>query len=292
MGKKKLHIIANPNAKHGKKSCFAQVEARLKERGADYTLCFSERRGHLTELARQISAAGEGILVAMGGDGTLNETVCGMENFEKVPLALIPAGTGNDFAEAAGVPWGAAAVDFILDGSPKPTDFLECSDGRRSINIAGLGIDVDILMRCERKKHGSARGKYYRSLLASLMHYRGANLTITAEGKTERVHALIAAACNGRQFGGGIQFCPPALLDDGKLDLVYVDQPPRIQVPRYLFKLNSGRILEIPFTHHLLCEEVRIVPDEPSSVQYDGEVFPARELSVRVVTGKLQMYRG
>ncbi len=286
-----LHIVANPNAKHGKKSCLSAVEARLRERGAEYEFYFSEHRGHPTELARQISQAGEGVLVAMGGDGTLNEVVCGMENFD-IPLGLIPAGTGNDFAEAAKIPYGAAAVDLLLDSTPKFTDYLECGNGRRSINIAGLGIDVDILKRCEKKKHGSARGKYFRSLLASILHYRGVDVEITVNGQTERRHALIAAACNGTQFGGGIKFCPPAVLDDGKLDLMYVDQPKAVTVPAYLIKLKKGKILSLPLTHHLLCEEVRIVPAPPDCVQYDGEFFPAEELHARVVTGKLKMYRG
>ncbi len=286
-----LHIIANPNAKQGKKSCLAAVEARLQARGAAYKFYFSGRRGHAAELAGEISRAGEGVLVAMGGDGTLNEVVCGMENFD-VPLGLIPAGTGNDFAEAAKIPYGADAVDLLLDSEPKFTDFLECGNGRRSINIAGLGIDVDILERCEKKKHGSARSKYYRSLLASLIRYHGVDVEITADGVTERRHALIAAACNGTQFGGGIKFCPPAVLDDGKLDLMYVDQPKAVTVPAYLMKLKKGKILSLPLTHHLLCEEVRIVPEKAGSAQYDGELFPAEELYARVVTGKLKMYRG
>ena len=285
-----LHIIANPNAKRGKKSCLSAVEERLEARGAEYEFYFSERRGHAAELAAEISRAGEGVLVAMGGDGTLNEVVCGMQNFD-VPLGLIPAGTGNDFAEAAGIPYGAKAVG-LLDTAPKFTDFLECGNGRRSINIAGLGIDVDILERCEKKKHGSARSKYYRSLLAALLRYRGVDVEITADGKTETRHALIAAACNGTQFGGGIKFCPPAVLDDGKLDLVYVDQPARIKLPYYLTKLKAGKILSLAPAHHLLCEEVRIVPAKRGSVQYDGEIFPADELHARIVTGKLKMYRG
>lgn len=286
-----LHIIVNPKAKSGKKSCFAAVEARLKERGAEYRFYFSERRGHAAELAAEISRGGEGTVVAMGGDGTLNEVVCGMENFS-VPLGLIPAGTGNDFADAAHIPYGAGAVDLILDTAPKPTDYLECGNGRRSINIAGLGIDVDILERCEKKKHGSARSKYYRSLLASLLHYRGIDIEVTADGKTEKFHALIAGACNGSQFGGGIKFCPPAVLDDGKLDLVVIDQPARVKIPYYLTKLKAGKILSLALAHHLLCEEVRIVPAAKSSAQYDGEVFPAEELFARIVTGKLKMFRG
>ena len=286
-----LHIVANPNAKHGKKSCLPAVEARLKERGAEYKFYFSEYRGHAAQLARQISQAGEGVLVAMGGDGTLNEVVCGMENFD-IPLGLIPAGTGNDFAEAAKIPFGAAAVDLLLDAEPKFTDYLECGNGRRSINIAGLGIDVDILKRCEKKRHGSARSKYFRSLLAALCSFRGVDVTITADGKSETRHALIAAACNGTQFGGGIKFCPPAILDDGKIDLMFVDQPKPITVPAYLIKLKKGKILSLPLTHHLLCEEVRIAPAEPDCVQYDGELFPAQELTARIVTGKLKMYRG
>ena len=229
--------------------------------------------------------------IAMGGDGTLNEVVCGISDPARTTLGLIPAGTGNDFATAAKIPFGLAALGLILRGEPKPTDYLECGGGMRSINIAGMGIDVAILRRCERMR-GSAKSKYFRSLLATLCTYRGVHMKIVADGVQTECKALIAAACNGSRFGGGIAICPPAALDDGKLDLVVIECPKRYKIPYDLVKLKGGKVLSLPPARHILCDAVEIVSAEECGTQFDGELRDSDKLSARVVRGGLRMYRG
>lgn len=286
-----LDLIVNRNAKKGKgKRMLEEVVARLDARGAQYRVFFPEQRGEIATIASRLSREKDQVLVAMGGDGTLNEVLCGIDDPANAVLGVIPTGTGNDFAAAAGIPEGAAAVDLLLDGEPVYTDYLECGDGKRSMNIAGLGIDVDILKRCE-KKHGTSRGKYFRSLLAALCRYRPLHMEVTADGETKPYDALIAAACNGDRFGGGIPICPPARIDDGKLDLVVVDCPRRALIPFELIRLMKGKILQRPIAHHLLCDEVRIVPDSCDFIQLDGELVAADKLCARVVSGKLKLYR-
>lgn len=287
-----LHLIVNPGACEGKgKNILEEVENRLKERGVEYDVFCPKARGEIRSHVAELTKEGGKTVIAMGGDGTLNEVMCGISNVEGTVLGLIPAGTGNDFAEAAHIPAGADALSLILDGEPKYTDFLDCGT-YRSINIAGLGIDVDILERCERKEHGSERGKYLSALLASIVKFQAIDMEVTVDGEKHELKALLAAACNGSQFGGGIPICPPALLDDGKLDLVLIKCPRRLKIPVELMKLMKGKILNRPIARHILCEEVRIVPAVKGNAQYDGELHPADELHVKVVSGKLRMYRG
>ncbi len=287
-----LHLIVNPTSSKGQaEKILAEAEKKLQSEGVEYDVFRSTRRGEIAEHVRSLTEEGEHTLIAVGGDGTLNEVVRGISDPARVILGLIPAGTGNDFAATARIPEGAEAVDLILHSEPKFTDYLECGI-TRSINIAGLGIDVDILERCERKKHGGAKSKYYRSLLVSLMKYKAMKMKVVVDGEEREHSSLLAAVCNGTMFGGGIPICPPAVLDDGKLDLVIVDCPKRWKLPYYLTLLKKGKILTRSCSHHTLCSSVTIVPERKGNVQYDGELLPAEQLEARIVTDTLRMYRG
>lgn len=286
-----LHLIVNPNTKKSLKALSA-AENILKERGAEYDVFRSEKTGDIRREVARLTEEGETTVVAVGGDGTLNEVLSGIVDPARTILGLIPAGTGNDFAAAARIPYGEKAVDLILNSKPKFTDFLDCGQAGRSLNIAGLGIDVDILARRERKKAEGKEMSYFSSLIRSLLSYRPLQMKIIADGVELNCAALLAAACNGTQFGGGIRICPPAAIDDGKMDFLAVDCPRRIFLPYYLIKLMRGKLYKNKICRRILCEEVRIFPDGTDNVQLDGEIVGAKELVVRVVTQKLRMYRG
>lgn len=285
-----LHLIAKP-MKGRKAKLFARIEERLRREGIDYALHFTERKGEGKELAARYSQSGEDTIVVVGGDGTLNDVLTGIADPSRTVLGLIPAGTGNDFAAAANIPHGLKALDLILGSTPKPTDYLSFADGRRSLNIAGIGIDVDILLRCERMKHFRARSKYFFSLLSSLRHYSGTQMTIEAEGRTVEGNFLIATVCNGKQFGGGIPICPPAEIDDGKMGLLYVDCPKRSKILGALIKLMRGKVLSLPIAHYSECESAVLTPASRCTAQYDGELYEADALDVRLVHGALRLYR-
>ncbi len=286
-----LHLIVNPNTKKSEK-VLAEAEAVLSARSVRYDVYRSKDRGDIAREVRRLTSAGETTVIAVGGDGTLNEVLTGISDPEKAVLGLIPAGTGNDFAKRAGIPYGAKAIDLFLGGEPKYTDFLDCGGGKRSLNIAGLGIDVDILERIERKKAAGKKMSYFSSLLRSLIKYKPVKMQIIADGVEKSYFVLIAAACNGTRFGGGIPICPPAVIDDGKMDLIAVDCPKKIFLPYYLIKLKRGKLHKNKIYHRVLCEEAHILPTGTQSVQLDGELFAATELHVKIVSGKLRMYRG
>ena len=286
-----FNVIVNCHARRYKK-IVAETEKRLRARGIGYRIFYTQRTGDACKYARSLSQAGGQKFIVVGGDGTLNEVVSGLSDPSVCTLGLIPAGTGNDFAAAVNIPRGIRALGLILDGTPQPVDYIECGT-RRSMNIAGTGIDVEILRRCAAMKHGTNKGKYFRSLVATLLHYRGTKLTVTAEGETKEYFALIAAVCNGKQLGGGIPLCPAAKADDGQLELVVVESPKRSQLLPELIRLMRGKLLGRPITHHIPCSAAVISsPDGSIFVQYDGEIEEAQALNAHLVSGKLKMYRG
>ena len=225
-----LDLIIKPQNKKGQQT-LKRVEKRLVSEGIPYEVHYTEGKGDAQRIARELTGRGRCELVVIGGDGSLNDVLTGMCDPSLCRLGLIPAGTGNDFSVSAGIPSGEAALELILKGAPKPTDYIDFSDGRRSLNIAGMGIDVDILLRCERMKGFHDKSKYFFSLLASLMKYDGMQLTVRSGEEVIEKKVLIAALCNGKQFGGGIPMCPAADIGDGLLNVVVVDCPKRSKIP-------------------------------------------------------------
>ena len=289
-----LHFIVYEKAfKRKGRKLLAAVEERMKLSGQAFCIHVAGRAGEAIEITKSLTASGETTLIVIGGDGTLNEVISGMLNPEVCTLGLIPAGTGNDFSVAAKIPLGVEALELILKGEPKYTDYIQFDDGKRSINIAGMGIDVDILQRVARKKGGN-KSKYFFSLLSSLAHYKPIELDAVADdGEAVHYRSLIACVCNGSQFGGGIPICPDAVIDDGKLELLVADCPPRRKIPAALFKLMRGKILNLPITHRVSCTSAQIsVPSGSFYAQYDGEIKECKSLTATVVSGKLKMFRG
>lgn len=285
-----LNVIVNQQARRVKK-LVAKTEERLTAAGVAYRVFYTDKTGAAMKYARSLSAAGGTEFLVVGGDGTVNEVLSGLTDPAACTLAMLPAGTGNDFAAAAGIPVGLRALDLYFNGVPRPVDYIECGT-RRSMNIAGTGIDVEILRRCQRMKHGTNKGKYFRALVACLLRYRGTKVRVTVNGETREYTALIAAVCNGTRLGGGIPLCPPAKIDDGQLELVIVDCPPlRTLVPE-LMRLMRGKLLTRPIAHHIPCSGAVIEGEGNIFVQYDGEICEEGALNARIVSGALKLYRG
>ena len=285
-----LNVIVNRKARRVGK-LIAKTEKRLAAAGIAYRIFYTDKPGAAFKYARSLSSAGGKEFLVVGGDGTVNEVLSGLVDPSVCTLAVMPAGTGNDFAVAAGIPSRMKALELYLNGVPRPVDYIECGT-RRSMNIAGTGIDVEVLRRCERMKYGTRRGKYFRALVACLLRYRGTKLRVTVNGETKEYTALIAAVCNGTQFGGGIPLCPAAEIDDGQLELVIVDCPPLRKLVPELIRLMRGKLLTRPITHHIPCAGAVIKGDGNIFVQYDGEICEEGALNAKIVRGALKLYRG
>lgn len=290
---KKFHIISNPVAgkkKDKTKNALELVEGVFLKNGVDFQTHFSQGEKDATRIVRELTLAGETEIVAHGGDGTLHEVLNGIADPARCNLGLIPSGTGNDFAEKIGLPLDPVkAAELILNGEAKSTDFLEVG-GVRCMNVAGLGMDVDVLERCQKGK-SKDKMKYLLSLLQSLFSYKGIKVQIESEGVKEERDVLIAAACNGSQFGGGIQICPVADVADCKLDAVIVDCiGGKMKIIKAFMQLMKGKILEYPSAKHFTCDKLKFTPAVPCTVQLDGELYKDLDFTVQVCGG-LKFYR-
>lgn len=284
------HIIVNPVS--GKKRSVKNlriVETLLQEANVEYEVHTTTEEGDAEKIVRELTENGENDIVVLGGDGTLHEVLNGIADPAQCRVALVPSGTGNDFAEKLGIPLKAAdAVKLFLENEPKPVDYLQVGD-KRCMNVAGLGMDVEVLERCKR---GKMRGKlkYFVSLLKTFFVFKGYAIIMHKDGVEERHEALLAAVCNGSQFGGGIPICPPAEVDDGQMNVMVVDHiKGKWQLIKALLTLMKGKMPQYKYTTHFLCESVRFEPLHPCTVQLDGELYPNLPFEAKICKG-LKMY--
>lgn len=284
------HIIFNPKAQSGKSLAYLdQAKKILTAEGKDFMVHTTEYRGHAKELA---AALGENVetVIVVGGDGTIHEVLNGLCAPETTSLALIPAGTGNDFCAALGLSSDVSEVmDKVLHGVPQETDYIACDD-KRCMNVCGMGMDVDVLERCARGKM-TGKIKYYISLLQSVLFYKGCKLKLVVDGQAYERNALFAAVCNGRQFGGGMRICPSADIADGKLEVVTIAQMSLPQLIPAFIKLMKGEILTHPLAEHFYCTEAELIPSVPSSAQLDGEIYYGYEKFHAKIQHGLKIYR-
>ena len=147
------NIIYNPVA--GKRKAYKNlqvVERVFKEREVEYQVWESGGIHDAEYIARKLTQEGETNIIVLGGDGTLNEVLNGLEDPSVCTLGLVPSGTGNDFAARMNIPLNPEkAILRILENKPQLVNYIDVS-GTRSMNIAGLGIDVDVLERCSKRK--------------------------------------------------------------------------------------------------------------------------------------------
>ena len=285
-------FILNPVAGTGfSLKAMEGLEAALREKNVEYRVLRTERPGHGTELAAKLASDPEVLAVAaVGGDGTAGEVAAGLCGTDK-PMAIIPAGTGNDFIKSVGIPNDPRrALDILLTCAPQPTDTGEVN-GEFFLNVCGTGFDVTVLdyAEAEKAKHRGLT-PYLLGLVKANFHYRSVRLKITDETGVTEGRFLVCTVANGRFIGGGIPICPAADPSDGLLDLVLVRHVPRRRIPLYLPGLMMGRDLNFRITTHRRVRSVTF-EGEKLRVNIDGEIRTMDGAEFRIRPGSLRLIR-
>lgn len=178
---------------------------------------------HARELAAEAVSSGAGLVIAWGGDGTINEVACALAGTSTV-LGLIPAGSGNGLAAALGLPHQPDAAAAIAFGTKERRVDAGEIEGRLFFNIAGLGADAAIAERFNAQPKGRrGMASYVRIALEEAFHYHGRRYRITLDGEPLTADALIVAFANGQEYGNRIRIAPSAIVDDGRLDAVVLE---------------------------------------------------------------------
>lgn len=288
------HIIYNPISGANKHNeTFEKVADMFRQANLDFVAHPTQKKGHATEFVRALTSGEEPVdIIVIGGDGTFSEALNGVVNFDNVRFGLIPAGTGNDFARKTGIPSNPKkAFDAITSGKITNVDYIQLANGERVFNVAGAGMDVDVLVRYENMKHFKGRIKYYLSLFDTLLHVRFHKVRITtAEGEVKDESVFMIAVANGTYIGGGIPISPESIVTDGEMDVVYIkEMKPSLILPRLVGFLKGNHIGK-DYAVSFRTKAVKVEVLDEGKIQIDGEVLDEKVLDATIVHGALKIF--
>ena len=294
-------FLVNPAAANGSTGRrWPEIAHKAAGVGLEGDALLSERRGHLGELAREAALAGSRLLVVVGGDGSINEVVNGLDGIENPPaLALIPCGTGGDFVRTFGIPSDiAAAARVALTGDTQTIDLgrvsyrsWDGSDGSALFaNVASAGMSGAIAQRAnDTSKALGAKASYLWATFAVFAGWSAVETRLTVDDETRSGRMFDVVVANGRFFGGGMKMCPDADVGDGLLDVVTIGDVTKRDLVLTMPKIYRGTHLPHPKAEALRGRVVTVETDEPVPVELDGEQPGTTPARFEVLPGALQL---
>ena len=275
-------FLVNPAAESGAVGRgWPELARRAAALGLRGDALLSDGPGQLGDLARAAVEHGASRIVAVGGDGTVNEVAQGLAESPQAELGIIPRGTGWDFARTYGIPRRLeAAVAVALNGNVRAIDLGRAAyrawDGTDAVsyfaNIASAGMSGAIAKRTnETSKALGGKVSYLWATFAVFARWRNdeVRVTVDQEHRTGRMHDVVVA--NGRYFGGGMMICPEAEPDDGLFDVLLIGDLSKRDLLLTLPKTYRGRHLPHPKAELLRGANVEIEAPQPLPVELDGE---------------------
>lgn len=235
----------------------------------------------------------------MGGDGSVNEVVNGLNPSDDVELAVIPRGTGWDFVRTFDIPRDLdGAIDVALGGGVREIDLGSAryrtwaGDEATSTfaNVASAGISGAIAQRAnESSKALGGKISYYWATLAVFVGWQTGEMRVTVDGESRSGKMIDAMICNGRYLGGGMMMCPDAEPDDGAFDVLMIGDVTKRDLAFVLPKTYKGKHLPHPRLELLRGSVVTVESDEPLPIELDGEQPGTTPVRFEVVPRALKL---
>ena len=286
----RTRIVVNPSGGGGSAGQrVAVIKTLLDEAWPQADWQTSRSAQHLTDLCHEAAAAQFARVVVAGGDGTIHHAVRGLAN-TPTALGIIPSGTGNDFAGAAGIPVDpVAAARMLSTCSALPVDLGAVGDVPFCC-VAGIGMDTPALQYINRSRIRSRKLLYKIAAIRTLLHYVPCELGIEVNGEVIQDRVVFAAFSNTPTYAGGVPVVPRASIFDGKLDYcVFLDQP-LVQRAMTFMYMKRGRHLGRPGVRSGVANAVRIDSATPVPITLDGELTSlATPTDIRLLPGALQL---
>lgn len=283
-------FIVNKTSGNGKGlKVWKKVEKLLQEKQVKYEVSFTERKKHAEEIIQEWTNKNGIIIVTVGGDGTIHE-VANMLINSNIPMGIIPAGSGNDFARALKVPINyKKALEHILIGKHRRIDIgrvgKECC-----ITVTGIGFDGKVAEVNNSSKYknwlnfiGLGGLSYGLSFLHVLLKYRPVNVYLTVDGKKMMFfNVWLIAIANLPNYGGGIRICPNACYDDGLFDICIVHSMSKWELLRIFPKAYKGKHVSHPCITMIKGKQVEVISKLPIIVQSDGEILAKTPVNLTI----------
>jgi diacylglycerol kinase (ATP) len=295
-------LLVNPTAGGGRAGRLVEpVRSALRRAGLDVLLLTGRSAAESVALTTAAVADGVTAVVALGGDGLVHCAVQGVAG-TATPLAVVPAGSGNDFADVLGLPSSpVTAATLIAEGRTKnvdvglavtddatPTADLGPTGKRWWAGVLAAGFDSAVNERANRMRWPRGPRRYDLAIFEELYRLRPRPATFVMDGKRMQTEITLVAVGNGPQYGGGFRICPDARLDDAVFDVCVVGPVSRRELVRLKPAARVGRHVDHPAVRILRAREVRM--EVPGVVAYaDGERVAPLPLTVRCIPAALRV---
>lgn len=298
MSKRRILYVVNPHSGIGRKSV---IEDEIRERtdGArvDFDIINTTHRGHATEIALA-HRGGVDAVIAVGGDGTVNEVGAGLIGSETA-LGIIPSGSGNGLARALDVPLRtASAIDIINECETRRIDVLRVG-GHYSLNVAGIGFDAYIShLFADKRTRGPLQ---YMNLIAKeFPTYQPQEYVLDIDGDIFQRTAFLISFANSSQWGNNIHIAPNACMDDGLMDVCMVSEFPNMAIPSLVISLLSQSIDTNKYDEMIRTGRVELRNSGSLMAHVDGEpitlgpnaVVEVEHRALKVVVPPADFYLG
>lgn len=283
-------FIINPVAGQGKPlKLIPEIKKIFSSRDDAFNIEITERPGHATDIVKRYTSKKKHRVYSIGGDGTLNEVLNGMVNSGS-SLAVIPAGSGNDFSRNLNITitsnrYGYDILNRTVNGKEEPVDIVKINN-RYFINISSVGLDAEVANTTNKlKSTGLFRGSfaYLAGIFATLLKYNSHILRVTIDGQTFEKESLLLAVANGKYYGGGIQPAPDASINDGLLDVCFVKKMNVFRIIKLLplyIKGKHGGLEEVSFYKG---KKIEVSNNHEMALNIDGEISMVKQAVYEII---------
>jgi YegS/Rv2252/BmrU family lipid kinase len=291
MVKKDILFIINPNSGTGRQKGISElISEGLDTEQYNYVIRYTERQGHATEIAKKAIEHALDIVVAVGGDGTINEVARGLVG-SGVALGIIPAGSGNGLARHLGISikpakaieqLNSAEIGFMDTGLVNEQFFL---------NVSGVGFDATIAHKFD---SAGTRGlwTYGKLIIKEWFGYKPRKYRLKSKELDVDFEAIFISFANGTQYGNDLRVAPLAMDDDGMVDLCVLEKFPRILTPLLIFYFMINRFYNFPYVRIYRAEGFELEVEKGTDLHLDGEPRNLGEnLNISIVPASLKVMR-
>lgn len=287
--RKKIAFIINPISGTIRKESLPDLIRQELNAGLFETeIVFTEYRGHGTILAKSLIEQKFDYIVAVGGDGTVNEIAQALTH-TNCSLGIIPIGSGNGLARHLGIPMNTRkAIQQLNQSEPIFIDY-GIVNGKPFFCTCGTGFDAYVSTEFA-KGHRRGIMSYIEKIITGYFSYKSQNYHILGNGIDLQTKAFVLTFANASQWGNNAYIAPQASVQDGKLDISIMSNFPIIAIPTLALQLFTKTIDKDLFMTTLRSDEITLTRDEPGPFHYDGEPYEeGKEISIKTIPDGLKV---
>lgn len=291
-----VHLICNPTSGKGRALNILNSikEWAVSHQDLNLIIHETENIGHATSITRDLTSTGKPVkILVLGGDGSVNEVLNGIQNFENTTLGILPFGSGNDFARALNFvkPQPLELMEtYVYKPNVKKIDFMLLNDKYRAINEIGLGMSAEVLAYRDKMKRFKPETQYKIATFIKAFFWKLFSYQISIDKQPDKeIKSMWFTINNGYAIGGGMITAADAKIDDGLISVMYVNKFSRIKTLPILLRAKKGKISTSKQASNFTCKELDL-KGQDMTLEYDGILLEHLDhINVKIVPGKLNI---